>query len=77
MYESLSAITLDQWITWLHITIANLKRFILGTLPGTSKVYLQDYLNEFCYRFNRRLWEPEIPNRLIRLCTEHRPLCGT
>ena len=66
-----------QWLPWVHIAIANLKRFILGTFHGTSKVYLQDYLNEFCYRFNRRFWEPQIPNRLIRLCIEHRPLCGT
>ena len=48
--------------------------FLLGTYHGTSKRYLQDYLNEFCYRFNRRFWEAEIPNRLIRLCLQHRPV---
>lgn len=66
-----------EWLPWVHIAIANLKRFLLGTFHGTSKAYLQEYLNEFCYRFNRRFWESEIPNRLVRLCTEHRPLCGT
>jgi len=66
-----------EWLPWVHIAIANLKRFILGTFHGTSKTFLQDYLNEFCYRFNRRFWESEIPNRLVRLCIEHRPLCGT
>ncbi|MBI4742201.1 MAG: IS1595 family transposase, partial [Betaproteobacteria bacterium] len=27
--------------------------------------YLQEYLNEFCYRFNRRHREPELPLRLL------------
>jgi transposase-like protein len=66
-----------EWLPWVHIAIANLKRFLLGTFHGTSKTYLQEYLNEFCYRFNRRFWENEIPNRLLRLCIDHRPLCGT
>lgn len=68
-----------QWLPWVHIVIANLKRFLLGTFHGTSHRYLQDYLNEFCYRFNRRFWETEIPNRILRLCIDHRPVahCGT
>ena len=64
----------DQWLPWVHVAIANLKRFLLGTFHGTSKRYLQDYLNEFCYRFNRRFWEAEIPNRLLRLCADHMPV---
>jgi len=65
----------NKWLPWVHVAIANLKRFILGTFHGTSNQYLQDYLNEFCYRFNRRFWEAEIPNRLLRLCVDHRPVC--
>jgi transposase-like protein len=64
----------DEWLPWVHIAIANLKRFLLGTFHGTTKHYLQNYLNEFCYRFNRRFWEAEIPNRLMRLCVDHRPI---
>ena len=64
----------NEWLPWVHIAIANLKRCLLGTYHGTSNRYLQDYLNEFCYRFNRRFWEAEIPNRLIRLCLQHRPV---
>jgi transposase-like protein len=58
----------DQWLPWVHIAIANLKRFLLGTFHGISHKYVQEYLNEFCYRFNRRYWEPQIPNRLLSLC---------
>jgi hypothetical protein len=64
----------NAWLPWVHIAISNLKRFLLGTYHGVSPIYLQEYANEFCYRFNRRRWEPEIPNRLLRLCTEHAPI---
>ncbi len=64
----------DVWLPWVHVVIANLKRFLLGTFHGVSGRYLQEYLNEFCYRFNRRTWEGEIPHRLMRLCVEHRPV---
>lgn len=47
---------------WLHIILGNAKAFILGTYHGLSKTNLQTYLDEFCFRFNRRffaglLWE--------------------
>ena len=64
----------DQWLPWVHIVISNLKRFLLGTYHGISHRYLQEYLNEFTYRFNRRFWESEIPNRLLRLCVDHAPV---
>jgi transposase-like protein len=63
-----------DWLPWVHIVIANLKRFLLGTYHGTGRKYLQGYLDEFAYRFNRRFWEPEIPNRLLRLCVDHVPM---
>jgi transposase-like protein len=38
-----------------HLVISLLKRWILGTLQGNvGKDHLQDYLNEFAFRFNRR-----------------------
>ena len=64
----------NEWLPWVHIAIANLKRFLLGTFHGITHQYLQDYLNEFCYRFNRRFWEAEIPNRLLALCLVHSPI---
>jgi transposase-like protein len=64
----------DEWLPWVHIVIGNLKRFLLGTYHGVQGKYLQEYINEFCYRFNRRRWEPEIPARLLAACATHLPL---
>ncbi|MCX5893327.1 MAG: IS1595 family transposase, partial [Deltaproteobacteria bacterium] len=30
--------------------------------------HLPRYLGEFCYRFNRRFWEPQMFNRMITAC---------
>lgn len=64
----------DEWLPWVHIAIGNLKAFLLGTFHGVSGNYLQEYLNEFCYRFNRREMEKEIPNRLLNLTIIHAPV---
>ena len=39
----------------VHLVIGLLKRWMLGTLQGAiGSAYLDDYLNEFTFRFNRR-----------------------
>ncbi|MBM9613059.1 IS1595 family transposase, partial [Desulfobulbus rhabdoformis] len=40
---------------------------------GVSGQYLQEYVSEFCYRFNRRFWEHELPMRLLNACLAHAP----
>ena len=65
----------DEWLPWVHVVISNLKRFLLGTYHGAVRPHrLQEYIDEFVYRFNRRFWEEQIPNRLLRLCVEHLPV---
>jgi transposase-like protein len=67
----------DEWLPWVHIAIGNLKTFLLGTFHGVTSKYLQEYLNEFCYRFNRRFVEKQIPNRLLNLAIIHMPFKST
>jgi len=62
------------WLPLVHIMIGNMKKFINGTFHGVSSHYLQEYLDEFCYRFNRRFWEPELPLRLLNACLAHGPV---
>jgi transposase-like protein len=59
---------------WVHTAIALAKRFLLGTYHGVSAKYLQFYLDEFCYRFNRRHCRGTIVTRLLQACTLATPV---
>jgi len=63
-----------EWLPLVHIVIGNMKKFLNGTFHGVSSAHLQEYLDEFCYRFNRRFWEPELPLRLLNACLLHTPV---
>jgi hypothetical protein len=41
-------------LPWVHIAISNAKRVLLDAFHAVKPEYLQNYLNEFCYKFNRR-----------------------
>ena len=51
---------------WVHITLSNLKRFLLGTHHGVEGKHLAGYVAEFSYRLNRRKMEPDLLPRLPR-----------
>jgi transposase-like protein len=63
-----------EWLHWVHIAISNAKRFLLGTYHGVSADRLQSYLDEFCYRFNRRGWLLQIPQRLLNCALATPPI---
>jgi transposase-like protein len=67
----------SEWLPWVHVAISNFKSLVLGTYHGISGRYVQDYLDEYCYRLNRRFWEDQIPRRLLGLCVCHAPVCLT
>lgn len=41
-------------LKWVHIAIANAKRTLLGIYHVIMEKYLQHYLDEFCFKLNRR-----------------------
>ncbi len=55
-------------LPWVHRLISNTKTVIRGAHRGVSNKHLESYLNEICYRFNRRFWERELFDRLIQAC---------
>lgn len=63
-YKSDKNITKTK-LKWVHITISNAKRNLLGTYHMMQLGYLQNYLNEFCYRLNRRYFGENLFQRLI------------
>jgi ribosomal protein L37AE/L43A len=55
----------SQVLPWVHTAISNAKRLFLGVHHNVSKEYLQNYLNEFCYKFNRRYFGDHLFDRLL------------
>ena len=62
-------------LTRTHILISNAKSYILGTFHGIGKKHFQAYLDEFCYRLNRRKWEPQLFDRLVTACVNSKGVC--
>lgn len=56
-------------LPWVHTMISNAKRNLLGIHHMISKKYYQDYLDEFCYKVNRRYFEENLFDRLLIACT--------
>ncbi len=51
------------------------KRYLLGTYHQyCSRAHLQRFLNEFCYRFNRRYQWYQLASRLVSACALHPPV---
>jgi transposase-like protein len=57
-----------EHLHWTHIIISNVKALIKGTFHGLEPLHLQRYLNEFCYRFNRRWFKSGIFSHLLNTC---------
>ena len=51
-------------LKWVHIAIANAKRTLLGIYHKIKGKYLQSYLDEFCYKLNRRYFGERLFDRL-------------
>jgi len=63
-----------ETLAWLHTIVSNAKAFIQGTFHGIDEKYLQRYLDEFGYRFNRRFFQPTLFDRLLSAVTDSPPL---
>lgn len=60
-------------LPWVHISISNAKRSILDTYHDIKDGFLQLYLNEFCYKFNRRYFGFHLFERLALCACTYRP----
>jgi len=52
-------------LPWVHAVISNAKRNLLGVHHSIGKGFLQNYLNEFVYKLNRRTFESDLFDRMI------------
>ena len=78
-YPGLSNVSVDTSkyeigdLKWVHVAIGNFKAFLLGTYHGSCGDY-QPYLDEFCFRYNRRFQPAQIFSRLSRAVAISCPL---
>jgi len=57
--------TTQTTLKWVHIAISNAKRTLLGIFHKIKGKYLQNYLDEFCYKLNRRYFGEKLFDRLV------------
>jgi transposase-like protein len=65
MMEKSSKETTVTTLRWVHIAISNAKRNFLGVYHKIKGKYLQNYLNEFVYKLNRRYFKSIFTRLLV------------
>ena len=58
----------DQEMRCVSLAISHAKSFFKGTFHHFCKIHIQRYLDEFCYRWNRRHRERQLASHLIAAC---------
>ena len=58
------AVVTKTTLKWVHIAISNAKRAFLGVCHKMKGIYLQNYLDEFCYKLNRRYFNDRFFDRV-------------
>lgn len=59
-------------LPWIHIAISNAKTLLADMYHGVKPEFLQEYLNEFCYKFNRRYFGEDLFDRLVMISATYR-----
>jgi len=55
-------------LPWVHSAIGNAKKILQGIHHSNRKEYLQNYLDEFCYKYNRRYFGEKLFDRVLIAC---------
>lgn len=63
---------IGEILPWVHIAISNAKRQLINTYHDIKPEFLQKYLDEFCYKFNRRYAGEALFNRLLVACVSYK-----
>lgn len=64
---------INEWLPWVHRFISNAKSWIIGTHHGVRAQYLDLYLAEYTYRFNRRHDPDSLFHRAISAMSQAEP----
>ena len=69
--EVISKEEISKKLPWVHIIISNAKRLLLNTHHRVDADFLQNYLNEFVYKLNRR-YVPNIFENILTAAVSYR-----
>jgi len=64
----------EERFVWVNTVLGNVKNALHGTYHALRPKYLQRYLSEFCYRFNRRFDLKALVPRLLYAAVRTPPL---
>ncbi|MBK9141750.1 MAG: transposase [Candidatus Melainabacteria bacterium] len=64
----------DEVFRCVSLAISHAKRFFKGTYHHFCKTHIQKYLDEFCYRWNRRHLEKQLASHLLTACALQEPV---
>lgn len=56
---------------WVHIAISNAKWLLVDVHHRLKTEYLQYYLNEFCYKFNKRYFGEKLFDRIVAVAISY------
>lgn len=65
LVENIPAHKAHKLLPWVHTIISNAKRNLLCFFHSIKDEYYQNYLNEFCYKTNRRYFREKLFDRLL------------
>ncbi len=63
----------DKVLRCVSLAVSHARRFFKGTYHHYCKKYLQMFLDEFCYRWNRRHLEMQLASHAIVACAFQKP----
>ena len=66
--QNVSPENAGEVLPWVNIMISNDKRTLLGVHHMLSSKYFQNYLDEFCYKVNRRNFSEQLLERFLIAC---------
>ena len=61
-------------LPWIHTAFSNLKTWGKGVYHGLRRPYLQSYLDEFVFRFNRRRSRHAAFKTILGIATTIKPV---
>ncbi len=65
VHQVIEPVQVGKILPWVHIATSNAKRLLLDVYHEITPGYLQNYLNEFCYKFNRRRFGNALLDKLM------------